>query len=109
MFTGNNTLTITNVEDVLGNPSTESSFSFVWLSILDEAKNKLSIYPNPNSGSFTIIGLEKNETIELVNSLGQILKTYTPSDETLYIDLNLQKGLYLIKSNHQKLQFIITE
>jgi len=109
MFTGDNTLTITNVEDVLGNPITESSFSFVWLSILEENKNKLNIYPNPNSGRFTIIGLEKNETIELINSLGQRLITYTPNSEALYIDLNLQKGLYLIKSDYQKLPFIITD
>lgn len=108
MFTGNNTLTISNVEDVLGNPLSESNFSFVWLSILDENKNKLSLYPNPNSGSFTIIGLEKNETVELVNSLGQVLRTYTANSETLHVDINLQKGLYLIKSDHQKLPFIIT-
>ena len=109
MFTGDNILTITNVEDVLGNPINESSFSFVWLSILDENKNNLSIYPNPNSGSFTIIGLGKNESIELVNSLGEILRTYTTSSETLHIDLYLQKGFYLIKSDHQKLPFIITD
>ena len=109
MFTGDHILTITNVEDVLGNPISESSFSFVWLSILDENKNKLSIYPNPNSGSFTIIGLDKNESIELVNSLGQILRTYTTNSKTLHIDLYLQKGFYLIKSDHQKLPFIITD
>jgi endonuclease I len=109
MFTGDNILTISNVEDVLGNPLTESNFSFTWLSLLDENKALFNIYPNPNSGSFNIIGLEKNEMVTILNSLGQTVHTYKVEKEGLQINLNLVKGIYLIKTEHKQRYFIVNQ
>ncbi len=109
MFVGNNTLTIANVEDLLGNAITESNFNFNWLSILKEHNTNISIYPNPNTGSFNVKGIGKNETFKIVNSLGQILGMYKVNTETIRLNLKLSKGLYFIKTKQDRIPFMITE
>ncbi len=59
---------------------------------------ELNIYPSPTSGSFTLNGISKGQTIELYNYLGQkVLSTisYQPS-----VNINISTmpdGIYLIK------------
>lgn len=108
MFTGDNTLTISNVEDVLGNPISTSNFNFIYLSLDDAVISKINIYPNPNTGSFAITGLEKNESVAIVNSLGQTLYTYRAEKESLQINLNLKNGIYLIKTEDNIRRFIVS-
>ena len=108
MFTGDNTLTISNVEDVLGNPISTSNFNFIYLSLDDAVISKINIYPNPNTGSFAITGLEKNESVAIVNSLGQTLYTYRAEKESLQIYLNLKNGIYLIKTKDNIRRFIVS-
>jgi PKD repeat protein len=57
------------------------------------------IYPNPNSGSFTIEKAKNKEiaTIEITNQIGQILHKAELSDHLNTIDLNLNNGVYLIR------------
>ena len=107
MFTGDNTLTISNVEDVLGNPISTSNFNFIYLSLDDAVISKINIYPNPNTGSFAITGLEKNESVAIINSLGQTLYTYRAEKESLQINLNLKNGIYLIKTKDNIRRFIV--
>lgn len=108
MFTGDNTLTISNVEDVLGNPISTSNFNFIYLSLDDAVISKINIYPNPNTGSFAITGLEKNESVAIINSLGQTLYTYRAEKESLQINLNLKNGIYLIKTEDNIRRFIVS-
>ncbi len=108
MFTGDNTLTISNVEDVLGNPISTSNFNFIYLSLDDAVISKINIYPNPNTGSFAITGLEKNESVAIINSLGQTLYTYRVEKESLQINLNLKNGIYLIKTKDNIRRFIVS-
>ncbi len=56
----------------------------------------LSIYPNPNNGTFTILTNEV-VTIALMNQLGQVLKTFTSSENKTAIPVSdLSNGLYFI-------------
>ena len=108
MFTGANTLTISNVEDMLGNPVITSDYNFNYLAISSEEVSKIKMYPNPNTGAFNIDGLELNELVEIKNSLGQTIKSFRVEDKILKIDLNLESGLYLIKTEQKLLRFIVS-
>ena len=108
MFTGANTLTISNVEDMLGNPINTSNFNFNYLAITAEEISKIKMYPNPNTGVFNIDGLELNEFVEIKNSLGQTIKSFRVEGKILKIDLNLESGLYLIKTEQKLLRFIVS-
>jgi hypothetical protein len=64
-------------------------------------ENRIRISPNPASGS-TVVMLDnvgKNEHLELMNNLGQVVSAYQlTSKNTIEIDLsNLNAGLYFIK------------
>lgn len=57
---------------------------------------KISIYPNPNNGNFTVkLGVEK-ATINVYNALGRLV--YSRKDASEFEELNLDtKGLYFIE------------
>lgn len=109
MFTGNNTLTVTNVEDELGNPMDEMNYNFSWLSISNEEIQKLVIFPNPSNGTLNIGGLETNQTIEILNPIGQTITTYIALTETVRLNLKLESGLYYIKTINSIQPFIIKQ
>jgi len=109
MFVGDNTLTISNVEDVLGNPISTSNFNFVYLSLDDAVISKINIYPNPNTGAFTVTGLEENETVSINNSLGQTLKSFKSEGNNMKLDIDLEIGLYFIKTKNKLIQFIVSK
>ncbi len=57
------------------------------------------VYPNPNFGKFT---LKKNQnhglaTLEVINSIGQIVHRQEIDDALTPMDLNLKSGVYLLK------------
>ena len=65
---------------------------------------EINVFPNPNNGNFTIQfdTISENNSVEIYSVLGQ--KVFEKSDiktNTLEI-LNLEKGVYFIKVNHQK-------
>ncbi|MFK7921562.1 MAG: T9SS type A sorting domain-containing protein [Bacteroidia bacterium] len=60
----------------------------------------LSIYPNPNSGNFSVKGTEQISTLELYNMSGQLMQTILPKGENqIYIKLSKPAaGLYFVKA-----------
>ena len=66
------------------------------------SKNNLfSVYPNPTTNTFTIKGLEKNQSYEVINIQGKVITKGTVDSETISIDLSEQKnGIYLIRSGN---------
>lgn len=62
-----------------------------------------SIYPNPTNGSFTISGLNSKTTLNIYNSLGEVVyQSQTLSEkEVLRID-HLSEGLYFIEAMDNK-------
>jgi hypothetical protein len=91
-----------------GNGTTHN-FCITAPSSVDPAISKLTdlnIYPNPNHGQFTL-DLKLNNSadleIQIINSLGQILRTSNYSAASEYqLNLNLQdeaSGMYFLKLN----------
>lgn len=64
-----------------------------------EAAAKLSVYPNPNNGSFTISS-DRNAHLSIYNQLGQIVKTISINGigESKIEVSGLPKGVYFIRN-----------
>jgi hypothetical protein len=57
-----------------------------------------NLYPNPNTGQFTISGLEKGMIIDIYDYLGKKISAVTASDNTMHLSLSAQpNGIYLIR------------
>lgn len=75
----------------------------------------INIYPNPNTGSFTLNGnVGNNETVKIsvINSIGQVLHRdiIKPENHQLNIQLNLQlpQGIYILKLDNQTIRFTVS-
>jgi hypothetical protein len=81
---------------------TSMCYNVVTTGIENVSSVSLSIYPNPNAGSFTISGLAGEYSI--INSLGQRVKMIelnAGNSNTVLID-DLNKGVYYIISNERQ-------
>ncbi|WP_296315490.1 endonuclease [Winogradskyella sp. UBA3174] len=65
------------------------------LSIQDNSKLQLSVYPNPSDGRVYIKGLSEAIEIEVYSIEGKRLKYFKSVED--YIDLDVASGLYLLK------------
>ena len=75
---------------------------------LDEKieENLVSVYPNPNKGSFEIQNPTKQElNFELKNALGQVVYQEKLFGEKQKIEINLEKGIYFATFNNEKDSF----
>jgi hypothetical protein len=62
------------------------------------ANNDVSLYPNPNTGQFTLSGLEKGMIIEMYSYTGRIINSITATDITMQINISAQpNGIYLLR------------
>ncbi len=58
----------------------------------------ISLYPNPNTGQFTIAGLEKGMMIEIYDLTGRKISIISASNETIQVNIPDQaNGMYLIR------------
>lgn len=63
----------------------------------------VTVYPNPNNGSFAITGLEANATYELsvINVQGKLVQNSTiKANETITIE-KMNSGIYFVRLNNQ--------
>jgi hypothetical protein len=61
-------------------------------------QNNVSLYPNPNSGQFTIAGLENGMIVEMYDYTGRKITTVSASDITMQLNIATQaNGIYLIR------------
>ena len=69
----------------------------------DESKFKISVYPNPNNGTFTITGVQ-NANVEITNTLGEVvLKREIKTISPVQLDISkYPKGTYFIKVINSK-------
>ncbi len=83
-----------------------NSIKVIVLTGVDEVKgnNTLSLYPNPNNGSFTIKGnvnSNKEVTIQIVNAVGQLVyetKAFPKNKELReQVNVHLASGVYVLK------------
>ena len=60
-------------------------------------KNNVLVYPNPTHGNFTVMSEELGQKYQIINILGQIVKTETILNNKQLIDFNNQKsGMYVL-------------
>jgi len=60
--------------------------------------NSISVFPNPNKGTFTIKSSKKLNLIVISNTFGQEILVVKPKTDTEFIDLtNKPKGVYIVK------------
>ncbi len=62
--------------------------------------SSVNIYPDPNSGYFTITGISQGQVIELYNYLGQKMETQSVSSlqSAIHFDISARpSGIYLVK------------
>jgi len=71
--------------------------------------NEMTLYPNPNSGEFSIKGLKAGMLVELYNGIGQKISSSTAGDEdTIQFNISTQpNGVYLIRIMSQDGTFIV--
>ncbi|MBN9482439.1 MAG: hypothetical protein BGO70_17825 [Bacteroidetes bacterium 43-93] len=80
-----------------------------------KASSPFSIYPNPNNGSFTIVGKvdASNNTIELLDITGKQLysKQVKTADGTLneQVQLDLRPGVYILRVDNIVVQLVINK
>jgi ankyrin repeat protein len=60
---------------------------------------QVTVYPNPNNGSFSIAttNISENSTLVIYNSIGQLVYTQRLSKAVETINTNLDNGMYTIK------------
>ncbi len=58
---------------------------------------KVSIFPNPNSGSFTIDAEKNVYKVDVVNTQGVLVFSKTYNDKKAIVNANLIKGVYFVK------------
>jgi hypothetical protein len=69
----------------------------------------MTLYPNPNSGEFSIKGLKPGMLIELYNGIGQKVSSSVAGDEdTMQFNISTQpNGIYLVRIMSQDGTFIV--
>ena len=71
----------------------------------------VSVYPNPNTGTFVVSTVEHAKAIVVMDVLGNELLTVIPTDTSTTINLNLQaNGIYFVKviaNNAQTIKRIV--
>ncbi|NBR13809.1 MAG: T9SS C-terminal target domain-containing protein [Flavobacteriales bacterium] len=72
-------------------------------SVDENFENALSVFPNPSNGIVNIRNNGNLRTIQLVNSLGQIVNTVTniANKQLITLDLNDLRGVYFLKITSQ--------
>jgi hypothetical protein len=90
---------------------------YVWPANVNQLNsiNLISIYPNPNNGSFTLDGKTSNNDpvkLAIINSIGQTLyhDIIKPENHELNTQLNVQlpQGIYILKLDNQTIRFTVS-
>ena len=106
-----NDLVVDNVNNYLvltytqGNTQVKRISLTSLLSVQDIKKDNLEIFPNPTNGIIKIKGDAKIKSVEITNTVGQLLRNQS---ETQKIDLtSYPKGIYFVKINLENSKEII--
>lgn len=71
-------------------------------------KDYFNVYPNPNNGVFQIKS-SIQETIHIINQLGEIVRAIDLNPETEFQVFDLSSGIYIIQSNKTRIKIIVTQ
>ena len=81
------------------NTATDSIFVDQCIGIYNSYDNNasLTIFPNPNSGSFNINSSQTIQKVELINQIGKIVYTKSFGLNDIYINASIERGIYFVK------------
>ena len=105
---GTYTATVTDVNGCIANATTTVNTAPP-TSIVDNGENSaFAIYPNPNSGTFSVKLPNDNSTIVVRNVIGQVVfsKTVNSTIETIQLN-DVNSGVYFITSGNVTKRFIV--
>ncbi|MBS1645728.1 MAG: T9SS type A sorting domain-containing protein [Bacteroidetes bacterium] len=69
--------------------------------------NAISVYPNPTTSSINIQGSASLGTVEVYNTLGQLISQQNTKENTLQIDLSKQsEGIYMVRVGSQYIKVL---
>jgi len=86
------------VTDSLGcKDSTCVTIILTGIADIDGSSSLINVYPDPNTGDFTITGLTQGQVIDIYNSLGQKIKSKIADNSTMQFDISSYgNGIYLL-------------
>lgn len=62
----------------------------------------VTLYPNPNNGTFTINNIETDTRIDIINTSGQIIRTeLVEFQSNIKLNMNLPRGIYFAKLSNE--------
>lgn len=78
------------------------------LNVEDNQINEIKIYPNPSSSFVSVDGIDNIQKIEIIDTLGRLIKTFSPQSNNQYDVSFLNKGVYYFKvlDTNQKVKTI---
>lgn len=71
-------------------------------------ENYFNVFPNPSNGIFNIKS-NIQETIQIINQLGEIVRVIDLNPETEFQVTDLSAGIYVIHSNRTRVKIIVTQ
>ncbi|MCC6722835.1 MAG: T9SS type A sorting domain-containing protein [Bacteroidia bacterium] len=87
-------LEVTNLADCKSDTCIDIQFSGTIHSL---KRNSIILYPNPNSGRFTLELHKPNSTIEIFNSIGQKMYYFNITEIKTELNFELENGVYLFR------------
>lgn len=70
------------------------------LSIGEEDKETISVFPNPTSGQINIVNLKENDRISIIDINGRLMLSTVSNGNEIQLNINnLSNGIYLLKVN----------
>ena len=72
----------------------------------EDGLNPMTLYPNPAKESIRITGIEANSTVEIYNSLGELVRTVNAGPDQEIGVSDLASGLYLVRCGNRTLRFV---
>lgn len=64
--------------------------------------NPVQIIPNPNNGSFQVVGLSGNNTIELCDLQGKVIQTKETNEGVISFETGQKAGVYMLRISNLK-------
>ena len=68
----------------------------------------LSVYPNPSAGQFNLSS-GKDETVRIVNELGQLIKSFDLKADASVMISDLSPGVYFVMSQDTRIKIIVLQ
>lgn len=99
-----------SIVNLIGCPSDSSNILYFNYTGIEEIQDypKIHLIPNPNAGNFKIICNEEINKIEISDMQGQLIFKQTYSNQNIIpFQLELNKGIYLLKAQTHKRNSVI--